>query len=262
MARSTQPAPTFYLGTHQPSWLTSSKFPLFISHKRLARYKRRLPVARCRWALDSGAFSELSTYGRWTVTPEEYVAAVRRYRDEIGRLDWAAPRTDVRAAIVAKTGLSVQEHQRQTVDNYVRLKELAPDLPFIPVLQGWQLEDYLRCVDDVPSRRASIGRPSRWLASARSVAVKPPTRSDRSWRRCAGLGLRLHGFGVKTEGLRRYGQYLASADSMAWSFRGRRIHGCRHRRHGRTPLSEANCQYFASEWRSRVVSKTSRNGRR
>lgn len=59
---------TFYLGTHMPHWLTSSRFPLFVSHKRLARYKR-LPVARCRWALDSGAFSELSTHGRWTVTP-------------------------------------------------------------------------------------------------------------------------------------------------------------------------------------------------
>ena len=38
--------------------------------------------------------------------------------------------------------------------------------------------------------------------------------------RLAGLGLQLHGFGVKTEGVRRYSRYLASADSMAWSFRG------------------------------------------
>lgn len=262
MARSTQPAPTFYLGTHQPSWLTSSKFPLFISHKRLARYKRRLPVARCRWALDSGAFSELSTYGRWTVTPEEYVAAVRRYRDEIGRLDWAAPMDLMcEPPIVAKTGLSVEEHQRQTVDNYVRLKELAPDLPFIPVLQGWQLEDYLRCVEMYQA--VGVNLAAEPLVGVGSVCRRQATDEiGQIMEALAGLGLRLHGFGVKTEGLKRYGQYLASADSMAWSFRGRRIHGCRHRRHGRTPLSEANCQYFASEWRSRVVSKTSRNGRR
>ena len=48
-------------------------------------------MARGRWALDSGAFSELSAYGRWTLTLEQYVAAVRRYRDEVGQLDWAAP---------------------------------------------------------------------------------------------------------------------------------------------------------------------------
>jgi hypothetical protein len=41
--------PTFYLGTHLPHWLASSRFPLFISHKRLARYKHLL-VAHCRYA--------------------------------------------------------------------------------------------------------------------------------------------------------------------------------------------------------------------
>jgi len=29
--------------------------------------------------------------GAGPLTPEQYVAAVRRYRDEIGNLDWAAP---------------------------------------------------------------------------------------------------------------------------------------------------------------------------
>jgi hypothetical protein len=48
--------------------------------------------------------------------------------------------------IVAKTGLSVFEHQRRTVANYLLLKELAPDLPFIPVLKGWSLSGYLACV--------------------------------------------------------------------------------------------------------------------
>src|SRR5256885_1929343 len=56
----------FYLGTHQPSWLRAFTVPLFISHRRLVQY-RTLPKARCRWALDSGAFSELSQYGRWPI---------------------------------------------------------------------------------------------------------------------------------------------------------------------------------------------------
>ncbi|MBQ1164408.1 hypothetical protein KBZ21_41190, partial [Streptomyces sp. A73] len=33
-------------------------------------------------------------------------------------------------------------------------------------------------------------------------------------------GLRLHGFGVKTQGLSDYGPSLYSADSMAWSVDG------------------------------------------
>jgi hypothetical protein len=52
----------FYLGTHLPSWLGSVPVPLFVSHRRLAR-SARLPVARTRWALDSGGFSELAGYG-------------------------------------------------------------------------------------------------------------------------------------------------------------------------------------------------------
>jgi hypothetical protein len=37
----------------------------------------------------------------------------------------------------AGTGLSVAEHQARTVANYLQLRTLVPDLPFIPVLQGW-----------------------------------------------------------------------------------------------------------------------------
>jgi hypothetical protein len=76
------------------------------------------------------------------------VAAVRRYRDEIGRLAWAAPQDWMcEPWIIAKTGLSIAEHQRRTVENYLTLRTLAPDLPFIPVIQGWRRSDYLACVE-------------------------------------------------------------------------------------------------------------------
>ncbi len=32
----------------------------------------------------------------------------------------------------AGTGLTVAEHQRRTVTNYAQLRDLAPDLPFVP----------------------------------------------------------------------------------------------------------------------------------
>jgi hypothetical protein len=98
--------------------------------------------------LDSGAFSEISRHGRWTVTAAGYVTHVRRYRDEIGRLAWASPQDWMcEPHILAVTGLSVREHQERTVANVVELRSLAPDLPFVPVLQGWTLQDYLRCVE-------------------------------------------------------------------------------------------------------------------
>ncbi|WP_434533357.1 DUF7221 family queuine tRNA-ribosyltransferase-like protein [Amycolatopsis carbonis] len=39
-------------------------------------------------------------------------------------------------------------------------------------------------------------------------------------------GLSLHCFGVKTSGLARYGDRIASSDSAAWSFSGRYVPGC------------------------------------
>jgi len=51
---------TFYLGTHQPSWLTRLDL-----HLHLPPTPSWLPQAAGRphaWALDSGAFSELAQY--------------------------------------------------------------------------------------------------------------------------------------------------------------------------------------------------------
>jgi hypothetical protein len=73
----------------------------------------------------------------------------------------------------------------------------------------------------------------------------------------AGLGLRLHGFGIKTSGLHRYGHLLASADSMAWSYTARRaaaLPGC----HGHRNC--ANCLTCATAWRHRVLAAVDARG--
>ena len=148
---------TFFLGTHQPGWLSHARVPLFVCDRRL-RDRKTLPRAAAPWALDSGGFTELRDYGRWTVTPREYIARVRRYRDEIGQLQWAASQDWMCEQVVisggrlgpqrfAGTHLSVTEHQRRTVANLTQLREMAPGLPFIPVLQGYTLTDYQRCAD-------------------------------------------------------------------------------------------------------------------
>ena len=65
----------------------------------------------------------------------------------------------------------------------------------------------------------------------------------------AASGLRLHGFGVKTEGLGLYGEYLSSCDSLAWSYDARRnppLPGHSHK-------SCANCLPYAAAWRRRLL---------
>ena len=83
-----------YLGTHQPNFLATAGVRLFVSHRRLTA-RKTLPRAAAGWALDSGGFSELSLYGDWRTTARDYNAAVRRYDDEIVKLEWAAIQDDM-----------------------------------------------------------------------------------------------------------------------------------------------------------------------
>jgi hypothetical protein len=88
----------FYLGTHRPNWLGKTDIPLFISH-RVLDGRKTFPRALGPWALDSGGFTEIDTYGRWVTTEPDYIQAVARYAREIGRPGVGSPDgLDVRAA--------------------------------------------------------------------------------------------------------------------------------------------------------------------
>lgn len=241
----------FYLGTHMPHWLARTDVPLFVSHSRL-QARRTLPQALGPWALDSGGFTQLDQRGSWSFGPQEYVTAVRRYRDEIGGMEWAAPMDWMcEPRVRARTGLTTTEHQRRTVENYLTLRDLAPDLPFVPVLQGWELPDYLRCVELYQA--AGVDLTQHKPVGVGSVCRRQHTPEiDLIVSTLSDQGLSLHGFGVKTSGLRAYGPHLFSADSMAWSFRGRRVYppACGSNGHA----NEANCLTFALSWRRRLLS--------
>jgi hypothetical protein len=238
----------FLLGAHHEGWLDKAEFSLFISHRRL-RGRKNLPVAIMPWALDSGAFSALSA-GEWDMTEAQYLAAVRRYADEIGNLMWAAPMDWMcEPQIRAKTGKTVREHLDLTVRNYLSLRDQAPDLPVIPSLQGWELDDYKLCADLYDAAGVDLaGLPLTGLGSVcRRQSTEDIARIVRTF---ASQGVQLHGFGVKAAGLALYGSDLASSDSMAWSFRARRsdpLPGCR------THINCANCIIYARWWRQRLI---------
>lgn len=249
----------FYLGTHETSWLERLDVPLFISHRRFARLKRWLPVARTGWALDSGGFTELGTYGRWRTTVNEYVEAVERYRQQIGRLEWAAPMDWMcEPHMIDKTGLSVREHQERTVASYLELRDRGP---FIPVLQGWTQADYERCAHLYSE--AGVDLVAQPLVGLGTVCRREATDEIVDLVRCLSEhGLRLHGFGMKKGGLRNVGPLLASADSMAWSTRGRqawhhdRRRACGNHRDHNGGRSCANCPAWALQWRSQLPLET------
>ncbi|MCW2931048.1 MAG: hypothetical protein JWM19_2010 [Actinomycetia bacterium] len=88
-------------------------------------------------AVDSGAFTELSTCGTWRTGPVGYVQAAARYAAGVGRVVWAAPQdwmcepAVIHGGVVQVKGfpgthLSVRVHQHRIVLNYVTLVGLWP----------------------------------------------------------------------------------------------------------------------------------------
>lgn len=243
----------FYLGTHRANWLwTTHDVPLFVSHRILRQRRTHFPRATTPWALDSGGFTELNLYGEWRTTPAEYVAAVRRYDAELGCMEWAAPQDWMcEPFVLAKTGLTVAEHQRLTIDNLLELRSIDDTLGFIPVLQGWTVGDYLRHADAYEA--AGIDLQAEPVVGIGSVCRRQATGQIANiFDRLKGLGLSMHGFGVKAAGLSMYADTLVSADSLAWSFGARQAArfeapaGCDKR-------SCTNCKHAALEWRARVL---------
>jgi len=250
----------FYLGSHNPSWLWDAEksidLPLFISHSTL-KHRKTFKPARFPWALDSGGFSELKAHGKWTVSVEEFIDKTRRYKEEIGNLDFAAPMDWMcEPEQLEKTGLSIREHQRRTTENYLELKHKAPDIPWIPVIQGWFPEDYYRHRDMYrfvgvkleDEKTVGIGTVCRRQATTMAHDVIQMLQP-----------IRLHGFGIKITGLKAVGHLLSSSDSMAWSFGARvskiLLPECQEllRDNPKSHKNCANCHRYAVKWYHQVL---------
>lgn len=211
---------TFYLGSHHatsPWWALG--VPLFVSVRVVG--KRRTIPAQATWALDSGGFTELLRHDRWVTTETEYVEAVERLHSLSDRLAWVAPQDWMcEPFMVAKTGLSVREHQERTVTSFISLRQRLGPL-VIPVLQGYGPREYDRCVELY--RDAGVDLAAEPVVGLGSVCRRSGTlEAARLIRYVADHGLRLHGFGIKGDTYRATRHLLASADSMAWSYAARR----------------------------------------
>jgi hypothetical protein len=244
-----------YLGTHQPSWLAREEFgndciPLCVSHGRLAD-RATLPRAVTPWMLDSRGFTELSQHGRWTISPYTYATAARRYYDEIGLMDMCAIQDWMcEDEILAKTGLTIADHQLKTVASFLNLMSLDADLPWMPVIQGRTLDDYLRCIDLYD--QVGVDLTLEPVVGIGSVCrLQQTDEAARIIETIWGMGVRLHGFGFKKTGLRRVAHQLYSSDSMAWSYNAVNrapMPGCvgKHVHCG-------NCPKYAIAWRNALL---------
>lgn len=211
----------FYVGLHQPA--DARHFErAFISVNRVR--VRRKPVAAKAWIMDSGAFTEIATYGHYRYGVEAYADVINRWAYQGSGLVAAVAQDYMcEPFIIAKTGLSVAEHQRLTIERYDALVLLVRDVYVMPVLQGYTVADYINHLQQYGDRLGhgayvGVGSVCKRNTDVRQielilVAIKS-VRPD----------LRLHGFGLKITSLASgtVRDCLDSADSIAWSYAARR----------------------------------------
>ena len=213
----------FFVGIHQPS---DAKHlgPVFVSvHRLTGQWGRRSRFTDRPWIMDSGAFTTIAKHGGYPEPVTAYAEIIRR---------WAAPNLLAAVAqdymcephMLARTGLTIADHQRLTIERYVDLLNCnTGGVRILPVLQGYEPEDYARHVlaygpwlsKDMWVGVGSVckrnGKPGAVLAVLEAIHDVRPD-------------LRLHGFGLKTTSLKVQAvrDHLTSADSMAWSYSARR----------------------------------------
>jgi hypothetical protein len=195
---------------------------VFVSVNRFWKRRRQGKFMPRRFIMDSGAFTEVSAHGGYRSEPEAYADEVNRWANVPGFECAVSQDYMCEPFIVEKTGLSVQEHQRLTIDRFDRIR-VASKVPIMPVLQGYKVAEYLEHLDAYGDRlhagmRVGVGSVCKRNSSVAQIEDVLGAIHD------AAPGLLLHGFGIKTTALSScyVWDVLHSADSMAWSLHARK----------------------------------------
>jgi len=212
----------FYIGTHKVNHAKHFE-QCFVSINVLS--KRKSDFAVNDWIMDSGAFTELSTYGYYRFPVEDYAEGINRWK-VCGNLEYAVCQDYMcEPFVIEKTGLDIEGHQRLTIERYDALIPLT-DVTVLPVLQGYNPDDYLKHLEMYGHRlpiscRVGVGSICKRNSNPKEiVAILELIKRERP-------DLRLHGFGLKITALANayICSLLYSADSMAWSYKARREGG-------------------------------------
>ena len=224
---------------------------------------RKAPIRAGRWMMDSGAFSQVTKYGDFIMSPEEYVRIAVRFQD-CGDLacivtqDYMCEPDVIKMLQGMGKKASIKVHQRKTVERYIQIVDQAIrqglKVPVMPVLQGWDVEDYVdhfhlyrRMLRDEAISRPWIDRFGNEVCNEQGlwdhsfsrhtpipgwIGIGSTCKRNKNPEVVAQIldalepytnGLKVHLFGYKTTGLKsdRIKDRIYSADSFAYDFTDR-----------------------------------------
>jgi hypothetical protein len=193
------------------------------------RFKIKRPPADhiAALAIDSGGFTMAAKYGKYPWTMEQYIAFIRTMSADVplvfcACMDYACER-DVDRGIYATN----RDRIKATIRNEIALRRLAPDLPWLGVLQGNTLEE--RALDVAIRRRIGLLSPYMGIGSiCRRGAIQAAKVICFYGEQLPGT--RYHAFGLSVRTLDtplapRVYHLLRSWDSYTWSWNRGRVTG-------------------------------------
>lgn len=206
----------YFIGWHQPNNGKSGCGAFdrcMVSVNRLL--SRKTPFTVKRWMLDSGAFTRI-TSGIGHLAAQKYAHEINRWQN-CGDLaaavtqDWMCEEF-----VLSRTGLTIADHQRLTIERYDELLKLVDKAYLMPVLQGYKPEEYVKHLSDYGDRlrlNAWVGVGSVCKRNANAASIESVLLAIKQAR----PDLRLHGFGIKRTALQSsiVWDLLYSADSQA-----------------------------------------------
>jgi hypothetical protein len=200
----------------------------FVSVNAIRRRKSAFQVGRRnkgQLIIDCAGFTEMEIHGGYRHPVSEYAGELRKARGWLGERLIAAISQDYMCEprMLARTGLTIPDHQRLTIERYDELVAERTGVLIIPVLQGYAPGDYVSHVRQYGARLkagAWVGVGSVCKRNGDPAAIEAVLEAIHAER----PDLKLHGFGIKKTALksRRVRELLHTADSMAWSYSARK----------------------------------------
>jgi len=169
--------------------------------------------------VDSGGFPSSFLYNGYNRTDLEYLHFVRKTKANL----FALRDYPCEPQILQKYNVTAKDQIHRTLEHHIKLLELSERLEVkakpIPVIQGWELEDYYYCIDlfrehGLITDYMAIGSLCRRNATKQIQQIIIKVRQELpAW-------VKLHAFGVKLSALKNIVVWRAlhSCDSSAWDF--------------------------------------------
>jgi len=170
-------------------------------------------IAKKRVFLDSGGWQFFNRFRNYPFSVEQYVDFTNSFQPDF----FATMDIPCEPDVTKKNKRTIKGNIDETIENTIKILDLKPESTLVPVIQGWNVEDYLYCIDEM--KKQGLMKPYVAVGTlCRRGNVSKILEILRVIRKNIPFYVRLHGFGVKISSLKKPEIYnlLYSCDSAAW----------------------------------------------